>query len=118
MTRVSRFYRPGRTAAPCFEIYEPSWVPRREEQAVSRLERDVAPPNQLRKGWSEAAGSCGFNVNGPVYGAYVNGVALFVWQQIGRASCVVTGHLSHTRTKLEGAMVTGEALAMQYGRQG
>lgn len=41
--------------------------------------------------WYLAKGSCGFNVGDtPVYGAYVNGVALF---DIG-ACVVVTGHCS------------------------
>ncbi len=76
----------------------------------------------IRKGWSLAKGSAGFNVAGEVWGAHVNGVALFAYQDRGPPRpfwlCVVTGHLTAGASTLDSAMVRGESLAMQYGTSG
>ena len=62
--------------------------------------------------WELAKGSCGFNLGDmPVFGRYVNGVALFAWGH----QCVVAGHMTCGGNTLEDAMKNGVARAVKYG---
>lgn len=84
----------------------------------SNPSRRTEPPT----GWAVAKGSAGYNVRGPVYGRYVNGVALFAflasWSKEEHWSCVVTGHLTAGGDTLEQACRAGEAYARKNGVSG
>lgn len=71
--------------------------------------------------WKLAAGSCGFNVGTrKVYGAYVNGVALFSWVDTTLSEfffCSVTGHLTTGGYTREAAQSLGERYARENGRE-
>lgn len=71
--------------------------------------------------WVLAKGSCGLNVAGDVFGAYVNGIALFSfkWKSKSKSkstkpfySCVVTGHMTCGGGTLEEAQAKGLARAL------
>lgn len=66
--------------------------------------------------WKLAHGSCGFNVgDAQVYGAYVNGVALFSWT-IGKVHvCVVTGQMTCSGTTIDEARNAGVEQAIKLG---
>lgn len=69
--------------------------------------------------WRQAKGLCGFNVKGPVYGAYVKGVALFAFQHTESFwNCVVTGQLSCGGKTLEEAQQKGVYEALKHGLLG
>jgi hypothetical protein len=75
--------------------------------------------------WAKAKGTCGFSVAGPVFGNFVNGVALFCWrndykvhetgEQVERWTCVVTGHLSCSGYSQAEAQQAGAKYARTYG---
>ena len=71
--------------------------------------------------WSLASGDCGYRGVNNVYGAYVNGVALFAFQRdSGSAtpfySCVVTGALSCGGATLEEVQAKGVAYARDVSK--
>lgn len=75
--------------------------------------------------WVTANGSCGFNVDGgAVQAAYVNGVALFVFESsLSRAdqpffNCVVTGHMTCGGETIEAAKDAGVRRARAWGVDG
>ena len=60
--------------------------------------------------WELAKGSCGFNTGDhPVYGAYINGVALF---EIAHGAVVITGHMTCS------SRLYAEKYAMDHGVSG
>jgi hypothetical protein len=68
--------------------------------------------------WGKARGSAGYNVEGPVYGNYVNGVALFCFQHAPDWwICVVCGHLSTGGETRELACLRGELYARENGQR-
>lgn len=72
--------------------------------------------------WKQAKGKCGYAVDGPVFGAYVNGVALFAFKHdLGTTdpdwhTCVVCGQLSTGGPNLLAAQLSGAFYALKYGR--
>lgn len=74
----------------------------------------------MREGWQLARGSCGFNVEPPVYGAYVNGNALFVFKtHLPDWYCgVVCGHMSTGGETLDKAMARAEEWSNKLGIEG
>ena len=66
--------------------------------------------------WQKANTRCTFNVDGPVYVAHVNGVALFVWQvSEDWWNCAVTGQLTTGGRTRESAQISGEQHARNLG---
>lgn len=67
--------------------------------------------------WRQAAGNCGFSVPGPVFAAWVHGIALFAFESNLSTPekpawfCVITGNHSVTASSLEETKLKGEGAA-------
>jgi len=65
-----------------------------------------------RYGWVVSKGSCGYNVDGPVYARRYHSIALFAFQgRSGFWTCSVTGVMSCGGETLEECMIAGEKAA-------
>lgn len=72
----------------------------------------VSKDQSSRLGWVESKGSCGYNVDGPVYAKHHRGVALFAWEnENGFWSCSVTGVMTCGGSTLEECQIAGEKAA-------
>ncbi len=67
--------------------------------------------------WKQAIGKAGYDVAGPVYGAYCNGTALFVWQHGDYWTGVVCGHGSTSGKTREEAQENAKAWALKADRR-
>ncbi len=65
-----------------------------------------------RYGWAKSKGSCGYNVDGPVYAKMQGMVALFAWQNSPDFwTCSVVGTMSCGGSTLEECQIAGEKAA-------
>jgi len=64
-----------------------------------------------RYGWVKSKGSCGYNVDGPVYAKYIRPMGLFAWERDGFWTCAVTGVMSCGGQSLEECQIAGENAA-------
>jgi hypothetical protein len=68
------------------------------EYGTHQVKENIHKAKESIDSWldfKKARGRCGFNVSTPVYGQYINGVALFAFQiTVNWWYCVITGHMT------------------------